>query len=379
MLLLGSTVSAQQDFFAITGKISPTLQFNDLRSLDFSRGSTDEVLFSVNNEARIFSQTKKSIITEDKNSYGNAQSTTLAALAVEAGTQNLVYMPMFSSNIYVYNPKTKETLLVENDAVRVSACDINSHMTRMTTGANGNIYAINNSGTQFIQIIKKNNHYTAIDLGIIKDDSSNGKNSFTAIESGFGGDMIADTENNFYVFSASGNVFKIKTKDLKAQFLGKITGLPENYSVNGAAVNAKGKIIIASAKGGNFYELSIKDLSAKQMIGDSHLPIYDLASKYLIGDQLSSSLSLANIDIFPTKVDQQEFTISVNDKNIKANLTLKIIDIAGREILKQEILPREGKLNQQIYLKNIMMGSYIVNIIDNSGKIVFTKKIIVTN
>ncbi len=45
------------------------------------------------------------------------------------------------------------------------------------------------------------------------------KNSFTSIESGFGGDMIADADNNFYVFATSGNVFKISTKDLKAKFV----------------------------------------------------------------------------------------------------------------------------------------------------------------
>ena len=58
-------------------------------------------------------------------------------------------MPMFSSNIYILNPKTKEITLVENNIARVSSCDINSHITRMATGYNGNIYAVNNAGTQF--------------------------------------------------------------------------------------------------------------------------------------------------------------------------------------------------------------------------------------
>lgn len=379
LLLLGSTLSAQQDFFAITGKISPTIQFNDIRALELSKSKADEVLFSVNTEPKIFSQTRKSAITEDKNAYGNAQSTTLAALALEPNSGNLVYMPMFSSNIYVYNPKTKETILVENDVARVSACDINSHMTRMTTGADGSIYAMNNSGTQFIQISKRNNQYSVKDLGIVKDDSSNGKNSFTAVETGFGGDIIADADHNFYVFSTSGNVFKILTKELKAKYIGKIEGLPEKYSVNGAAVNAKGNIVIASAKGGSLFEVNLKDLVAQKISGENTQPIYDLASKYLINEKLNPSQSLANIDIYPTKVDHQEFTVIVDDKKITGNLTLKMFDISGREVLKQVILPRGGKLNQQIYLKNFIMGSYIVNITEDSGKVVLTKKIIITN
>jgi hypothetical protein len=112
--------------------------------------------------------------------------------------------------------------LVENSVARVTSCDINSHVTRMTTGYDGNIYAINNSGTQFLQISRKGNQYVVNDLGIIKDDASNGKNSFTTIETGFGGDMIADAENNFYVFSASGNVFKVSPKEMKAKFIGKL-------------------------------------------------------------------------------------------------------------------------------------------------------------
>jgi hypothetical protein len=73
---------------------------------------------------------------------------------------------------------------VENNVARVTSCDINSHITRMTTGYDGNIYAINNSGTQFLQISRKGNQYVVNDLGIIKDDASNGKNSFTTIETG---------------------------------------------------------------------------------------------------------------------------------------------------------------------------------------------------
>jgi hypothetical protein len=34
--------------------------------------------------------------------------------------------------------------------------------------------------------------------------------------------MIADADNNFYVFSASGNVFKVVTKELKAKFMVKL-------------------------------------------------------------------------------------------------------------------------------------------------------------
>lgn len=378
LVLLGANAHAQQDFFALTGKDTPGIVFNDFRAIDALNGTSGEAVFTADSSAKIFSQTRNGSVTEDKNSYNNSQATTMATLAYDSRNNNLVYMPMFSSNIYVLNPKTKEITLVENNVARVTSCDINSHITRMATGYDGNIYAMNNSGTQFLQISKKNNQYVVNDLGIVKDDSSNGKNSFTTIETGFGGDMIADADNNFYVFATSGNVFKVSTKELKAKFVGKITGIPDGYSVNGAAVNSKGKVVIASAKGAPLYEVNLNDLQAKQLPGSLNLHIYDLASKYFANDKAISNNALANLDIYPTRVDEQLINVNVNDKSVKGNLKLTIFDISGKNVMQQNLSVKDGSLNQQVYLKNLINGAYIVSIANESGKILLSKKILVT-
>jgi hypothetical protein len=200
LLLISANVSAQQDFFALVGKDSPNITFNDFRAIDAINGISGEQIFTETSTAKVFSQGRNGVVTEDKNTYNNSQAASMATLAYDSFNNNLVYMPMFSSNIYVLNAKTKEITLVENNIARVTSCDINSHITRMTAGYDGNIYAINNSGTQFLQISRKGNQYVVNDLGIIKDDASNGKNSFTMLETGFGGDMIADADNNFMFF-----------------------------------------------------------------------------------------------------------------------------------------------------------------------------------
>ncbi|WP_370897294.1 T9SS type A sorting domain-containing protein [Chryseobacterium gossypii] len=378
LLWLGVSTYAQQDFFALTGKDTPGIVFNDFRAIDVTSGISGEAVFKADSPAKVFSQTRNSSIAEDKNSYNNSQAITMATLAFDSRNNNLVYMPMFSSNIYILNPETKNITLVENNVVNVTSCDINSHMTRMTTGYDGNIYAINNSGTQFIQISRKGNQYVVNNLGIIKDDTANGKNSFTTVETGFGGDMVADTDNNFYVFSTSGNVFKIETKKLKAEFIGKITGIPENYSVNGAAVNAKGNIIIASAKGAPLYEVNLETLQAKQLPGNLNLHIYDLASKYFVNDKANSINSLANIDIYPTKVDEHFINVNVNDRSVKGNLKMNVFDMSGKNVMKQNLSVKGGLLNQQVYLKNLINGAYLISITDESGKILLNKKILVT-
>ncbi|SIR18648.1 T9SS type A sorting domain-containing protein [Chryseobacterium sp. RU33C] len=378
LLLLGVNAHAQQDFFAITGKDTQSITFNDFRTIDASNGISGEKIFTADSSVKVFSQARKGIVAEDRSSYDNSQSITMAALAYDSSNNNLVYMPMFSSNVYILNPQTKEIRLVENNVAKISSCDINSHITRMTTGYNGNIYAVNNAGTQFLEISKKAGQYTVNDLGIIKDDPSNGRNSFTAMETGFGGDMIADTDNNFYVFAASGNVFKIATKDLNAKFIGKITGIPDNYSVNGSAVNAQGKVIIASAKGGALYEVDLTTLQAKQLPGEQGLHIYDLASKYFANDKSSALNTLAsNLDIYPTRVDEHYINVHVN-KNIKGIIKLNIFDMAGQNVMTQNLSVKDGSSDEKVYLKGLVTGAYIVNIADESGKAIFNKKILIT-
>ncbi len=378
LLLSGVHIQAQQDIFAIAGKETPGIVFSDLRTIDATNGTSGQKVFTVDSQAKVFSQSRKGPVTEDKSTYAHSQAVTMAALAYDASNNNLVYMPMFSSNIYILNPNTQEITLVENAAVRVTSCDINSHITRMSAGYDGNIYAMNNAGTQFLQISKKNGQYTVSDLGIVKDDASNGKNSFTVMETGFGGDMIADSDNNFYVFSASGNVFKITTKELKARFVGKIAGLPENYSVNGSAVNVKGKVVVASAKGAGLYEVDLKSLQAKLLPGEEKPHIYDLASKYFANDRITSSGTLAGIDVYPTRVDEHFIHINVNDKTVKGKIKLTVFDFSGKSVMKQDLIVKDGSMNQQVDLKNLVSGAYMVNITNEEGKILLNKKILVT-
>lgn len=377
-LMLGVSVQAQQDIFAITGKDTQSISFNDFRAIDATSGNSGEKFFSADSSAKVFSQGKRGVIAEDRNSYNNSQAVTMAALAYDPSNNNLVYMPMFSSNIYVLHPQTKEITLIENNVARVSSCDINSHMTRMATGYNGNIFAVNNAGTQFLEISKKDGNYTVNDLGIIKDDTSNGKNSFTAMETGFGGDMIADADNNFYVFSASGNVFKVITKELKAKYIGKIAGIPDNYSVNGSAVNAQGKVIIASAKGAALYEVDLETLQARELPGEKGLHIYDLASKYFVNNKATAVNTLTNLDIYPTRVDEHHINVHINNKNVKGNIKLNVFDMSGKNVMNKSLSVRDGSLDEKVDLKDLVNGAYIVSITDESGKIILNKKVLVT-
>ena len=377
LLFLGNTIHAQQDLFALAGKDSPRIEFNDIRMMNADGSSATQIFTSVT-PSEVFSQNSRMKITEDRNSYGNAQAMNLAALATDSSQENLVYMPMFSSNIYVLNQNTKQITLVENNVAKVTSCDVNSHFTRMTLGYDGAIYALNNAGTQLLQISKKYGQYAVADLGIVKDAASNGKNSFTSMETGFGGDMISDAEGNFYVFSASGNAFKISSKSLQAYFLGKISGLPENYSVNGVAVNSKGKIVVASAKGNALYEVNFESLEAKQLAGETNLHIYDLASKYFLNDRKAIEAPSINAEIYPTRIDEDFIYVNLNQTKIKGNIKVEIFDLSGKNVLSKKLSIKDGNLNERIELSTLFQGAYLVSVFDNTGKIIATKKVLKT-
>ncbi|WP_312994755.1 T9SS type A sorting domain-containing protein [Chryseobacterium flavum] len=377
LLLLGANTYAQRDFFAITGKNTQSIDFNNLREIEGTSGTTGRVIFSADITSKVFSQKRNRIVVEDKQSYSSSQAPAMAALAYDFSDNRLVYMPMFSSNIYVLNLETKEITLIENNVATVSSCDINSHITRMTAGYDGNIYAVNNSGTQFLQIQKKNGQYLVHDLGMIKDEASNGKNSFTALETGFGGDMVAGADHNFYIFAASGNVFKISIQDMTARFIGKIAGIPEHYSVNGSAVNDKGNVVIASAKGAPLYEVNLETLQAVQLPGEKDLHIYDLASKYFVNNK-SAPVNFSTIDIYPTRVDEQFINIRINNKNIKGNIRMNVFDLSGKQVMNENLIIKEETINQKIYFNNLAEGAYLVNITDDSGKVILNKKILIT-
>jgi hypothetical protein len=377
LLFLGNTIHAQQDLFALAGKDSPRIEFNDIRMMNADGSSATQIFTSVT-PSEVFSQNSRMKITEDRNSYGNAQAMNLAALATDSSQENLVYMPMFSSNIYVLNQNTKQITLVENNVAKVTSCDVNSHFTRMTLGYDGAIYALNNAGTQLLQISKKDGQYAVADLGIVKDAASNGKNSFTSMETGFGGDMISDAEGNFYVFSASGNAFKISSKSLQAYFLGKISGLPENYSVNGVAVNSKGKIVVASAKGNALYEVNFESLEAKQLAGETNLHIYDLASKYFLNDRKAIEAPSINAEIYPTRIDEDFIYVNLNQTKIKGNIKVEIFDLSGKNVLSKKLSIKDGNLNERIELSTLFQGAYLVSVFDNTGKIIATKKVLKT-
>lgn len=373
LLFVGANSFAQQDIFALTGKETSNIIFRDFRALDSKKGITETILLSDKDQPKIFSSKLNKETFEDKKSFANALASQIAGLAVD-GRGNLVYMPMFSSNIYILDSRTKDITLLENNLSNPTACDAGSQFSRMTTGNDGNIYALSNSGSQLLKISSKNGKYTVADLGIVKDDSGNGDNQLSKMQTGFGGDMIADDNSNLYVFSATGNVFKVVLNEMKAQFVGKVKGLQDNFSINGVAVSDEGKIIVGSAKGGVLHALKLETLQAEPMSGSIDLPIYDLGSSYILKNN-KDNVSIDKNDIYPTRVSEGFVNVRLGSSQ-KGNAQVKIYSLAGAVIMENKITNISNS-ETKIELGKLVSGVYLVNVESESGKIIISKKIIV--
>ncbi len=368
-----------QEIFAITGKQVPQIVFNDLRALDLDKGTSGEIFFTAESSSKIFSQTLQANFEEIKNSASNAHTPSMASLAFDKTNNSLVFVPMFSSNVYVMNMRTKQITLVENNAVKSVQCNVDSHITRMAATKDGSIYAMSNSGSQLIKISSDNGRYSVQDLGAIKDISANTEMSLSKMVTGYGGDMIADADGNLYVFSAFNNVFKIDVRNLTSEFMGTISGLPEKYTVNGAAVNLDGNVIVGNARGEGLYEINFKTLEAKVIAGDFKMPVYDLASPYFLNDNTASTTTnvYTGIEIYPTKVNQQFFNIKINNEKVKGNLKVELADYMGNRLMKQNINVVRNNSEFKIDLNKYNAGIYIVNLSDSNGNTIYSTKIVI--
>ncbi|WP_312766626.1 T9SS type A sorting domain-containing protein [Epilithonimonas sp.] len=373
MLSIGTLAFGQQDLLALTGKETSNIVFQDFRALDSRKGMTQKVILSASEQPIVFSTKQNREITEDKKSNGNALANQMATLAVDS-RGNLIYMPLFSSNIYVLDSKTKNVILVENNLSNPTSCDTGSQFSRMTIGTDGNVYALSNSGAQLLKVFYKDGKYSVTDLGIVKDDSGNGENLLSKMQTGFGGDMIADDNNNFYIFSAFGSVFKMSLNDMKAKFIGKIKSLPNNFSINGVAVNSEGKIILASAKGGVFHTLNLETLQAEKMNNNLDMPVYDLGSSYVLKSN-KVAIDINKNDIYPTKVSEGFVNVRIAN-NQKGNANVKVYNASGNLVYNQTITNISNSENR-IGLDKLISGVYVVNVESENGKTIVSKKIIV--
>ncbi len=403
VLLTNNANSQQTDRFAyaVTDVQQQGPNWNFLRKLDLQTGTYGQVLLSGNDASYIAydAASRKQLSAPLNDSrFGNTINapfaTGVAAMAYDKRNDRLYYTPMLFDQLRYIDLKSMKVYYVTDRAFSgqsQKSSDQGNIITRMVIGSDGNGYAMTNDATQLIRF-STNRKLQVTDLGSIVDDQANNGISIHNSCSSFGGDMIADDNGNLYVFSARNHVFKINIESKVATHLGVVSGLPNGFTVNGAAVTDDNKIIVASAvQSGSLFAVDATTLAATAYtisgpvwqssdLANGNLLVSGTKPKTTTVDLISRNDATnsgdGKVNIYPNPVTNNQFVIQFNSLDAGA-YSVQVTDVMGRQVIQQNVNLSGDNQSQTIKMSSsVSRGVYLVKVTDQSSKIVYSTKIV---
>jgi len=381
--------------YAITDFLRDGGNWSSLRKVSLETGAFSDILLNGidANSMAYDAVTKKQMTAQLKDPrFGNlanaAFGTGVAAIAYDKKNERLFYTPMLMDQLRYVDLKTMKVYFVNNIGLTggdTKAADQSNIITRMTMASDGNGYALTNDGNQLIRFTT-GKKITVTNLGIVVDDPANQNISVHNSGTSYGGDMIADDDGNLYVFSARNQVFRINIETKVATHLGGIAGIPANFTSNGVAVDADNHVWISSAIDNTaLYKLDIKTLQAIK-ISEGSWKSADLANSNLlairkhtaVADLITTTEEIPNkrVQMFPNPVIGKQFAVRFDLPD--GTYTLRMTDIIGRQTLLQSVVNLKGTQTENVQLPTATRkGMYLVRVLDNNGKAVYSKKVLV--
>lgn len=362
LLLTGSFLTAQE-ITAVVGKTKGKIQFEDFRTIPTDQAPGSEILLS---KSDLIQFESKRLLANQICNCGNY----IAAMTQSLDGQ-VFYLPMQGKQVVKVNANSKTGTLLDIPNAKLSPKDQSTFHARMTTTPDGNMYALNNEGTELLRISPNG---SIQNLGGIPAFSAWAKQ--LGVETSiYGGDMIADAFGNIYVLAASRHVFKINPNNLRTDYIGEIKGLPEKYTVNGAAVDKNGKVLIGtSSLEQGIYSVDMETLEATYLM-NYPMAIYDLAStNFLRQSEMDELVNLSsNYSLYPTIVKNSQLNI-VSHANDKTILEVSIWDLNQKKVFSNNLkLQSMGEF--QVHLKgNLQPGIYVLKAVNQDGQEVINTK-----
>ncbi len=398
MLLTQLAIGQTERFaYAITDVNKEGVNWSVLRKLDLQNGSFSDVLLNGSDATPLAydAATKKQLATPLTDArFGNlvnaAFGTGVAAIAFDKKNNRLYFTPMLYDQLRYVDLKTMKVYFVSSDftTLKVKAADQSNIITRMTIASDGNGYALTNDGNNLIRF-STGKKSAIIDLGTLVDAPENNGVSIHNSCSSYGGDMIADDDDNLYVFSARNHVFKINIATKVATHLGTVNGLPASFTINGAAVDNSNQVLVTSAMDiSSLYTIDIKTWTATPLASAVPWRSSDLANSNLLSVRVIKPLpellkapetALNNkIQLYPNPVSDNQFAIQFNQQE-SGNYTIQVLDAVGKQSSAQNIVTVNGKNQTETVRLSpaSKKGVYLVKVTNQNNKLVFSKKILV--
>jgi hypothetical protein len=369
--------------YAVTDSVRNGAKWNFLRTLDTRTGEYSNALFRLlnNNE-----------LQPPPNTPPILSSNGVAAIAYDKKNKRLYYTPMLTDKLYYLDLRTMNKVIVTNNftGLMPKASDQSNIITRMVIGDDDKGYALTNDGRHLIRFRTSNNP-AITDLGSLTDAYGNNGISVHNGCSSFGGDIIADDDDNLFLITLARNVFKIKLNTKVAKYEGTITGLPANFSVSGAAVDKSGEkiVIVSNVDVSDVYTINTRTLVASRLHASNPWLSSDLASNYLLKKRehshhedddrivISDNENNENIQLYPNPVIAKEFKISFT--NASAGIyTVRVMDVNGKSITSKIIIVNSKSNIASVNLpEQITSGIYFVRVTDADNKAWYSGKIFV--
>jgi len=403
IIFTSASLYAQNDRFAyaITDLTKDGAGWNALRKIDLQTGQYSNVLLNgTDNKLAVYdASSKKQLVLQADARFGTMLqapfATGVAAAAYDKKHGRLYYTPMFVDQLRYIDLKNMKVYYVNDQPFTKSGSMHNDEgkiITRMVITPDGYGYAISNDANTFIRFSTGKKTTTIEQLGTLVDDPANNGISIHNRCSSFGGDMISDDKGNLVILTARNVVFTVNTETKVAKYVANISGLEQNFTVNGAVVDGDNNLLVSSAIDGNsYYVVNPADWSAKPYkTAGSIFRSSDLAnSNYLSAKTPKLTTSdiqrlirpeekFANsIAIYPNPVTTSAVKLQFT-KVPAGNYTVELRDVLGRTVMQRRISIDGEYQTQELKLdRRNTNGIYMVKVFDGNNQSVFTQKLVV--
>lgn len=399
--LLATNLQAQNDRFAyaITDLSKEGAGWNALRKIDLQTGQYSDILLNGTNDKTIVfdAASKKQLALKPDVKFGTMLqspfATGVAAAAYDRKHNRLYFTPMFVDQLRFIDLKTMKVYYVSEPFTKLGSMhnDEGKIITRMVIAPDGYGYAISNDANTFIRFSTGKKTTTIEHLGTLVDDATNNGISIHNRCSSFGGDMISDDRGNLYILTARNNVFTVNTKNKVAKYVGNITGLEQNFTVNGAVVDGDGNLLVSSAVDANTYYV-VNPAGWKATPYKATNGIFrssDLANSNFLSANRTIKIQdiqrlirpeekyAKQISVYPNPVTASAIRLQFN-KVPAGNYTVELRDVLGRTVMQKRIsIEAENQVQELKFDRRNTNGVYMVKLFDGLNQSVFTQKLVV--
>lgn len=380
--------------YAITGKSNNNFLWADIKQIDMTTGKVVKTLFESDKTPFKLTTLDNSV---DKVQVPNPTGFGVAACALDELHGRLYFAPMHFSDIRFLDLNKEEAnfTVIKKNIIPTTAGNIyqpeENQITRMVIAADGYGYALTNDANHLIRFTTGKKPVVE-DLGALVDAEENKGFSVHNKCTSWGGDMLADAFGRLVVISANHNVYTVDVKTKTATFTGTITGLPANFTTNGAVVNNDGNMIVSSA---NVFEglfvVNFKDLKAVKIetkekpfnasdLANSNMLLQkekDASVKFDVSKSVLPDLAAASdAQVFPNPATGEQFNVRFNGQKA-GKYTIVFSDLAGRPLFTKSV-----SINGKSQIENVRLanktarGTYLVKVVDENKQLAFSERVV---